>query len=127
MRKGEASARTKEGSRRAGAADSVPLRGGCVIAGLFGQCARLSSVGAIENADRLGFELDSDSLIDVVDRFLPGWNRDSAVILASREFALTKMWVPLTRRDAIWAEALSKCNNTVPLRFVFSFAFLVLP
>jgi hypothetical protein len=62
------------------------LRRNFVIGGLFAQFARLSSAGAIENADRLVFELDSELLNDMVPRFCAGWSGNDAVILASCEF-----------------------------------------
>jgi hypothetical protein len=70
-----------------------PLRG--VIGGLFRQFApsvvtsgdrywpvlgdrrgfaRLSSAGAIDDADRLGFEFDSELLNDMIDGVFVGWN-----------------------------------------------------
>lgn len=54
--------------------------------------------GAIKNTDRTGFELDSELLSYVLDRFLALCKGNGGVILVSRELALGEDAVSFTGR-----------------------------
>src|SRR4051794_24027403 len=107
--------------------ERVPLKGGVVFGDRLSRFARLGVASAIENADRIGFELDSELLNNMLDGLLAVWNRDGAFILARAEFALREHVCAFYQARRHLGEARSVREDVVPLRSLFPLAFLVLP
>jgi hypothetical protein len=104
-----------------------PLKGDVVFGDLFSRFARLGVASAIENADRIGFELDGELLNNVLDGLFAVWNRDRALILARAKFALHEHVCAFYQTRRHLGEALSVREGVVPLRSLVPLAFVVLP
>ncbi len=104
-----------------------PLEGDAFVGGRFGHFASFGRAGAIENPDRIGFQLNYQLLNDVLDRLLSVRNRDRAVVLAGCEFTLNEDVSAFQQARSNLGEALTERKHVVPLRYFFPLALVVLP
>ena len=102
-----------------------PLFGGLVVCRHIGRVA--DSLGTIQNADRIGLELDDKLLDRVLDGLFAIGHLDRAVVLASDEFALHVDEAAFNEAFSGLAKRVSKGICYVPLRFLLPVAAVVLP